>query len=171
MREKGNIIEKHIVLLWRKIKIGNANPHFTQCNCKVFVDNETARKKRSKWYVSAVWFWLMLWSWKNSTHIIHTYEKQTIHNFAIVISKSNMSFCDCNKRVRVDKSAWLLWNVMVSMQTCSAVLANKQNSVEKVSLVMILFCTHMVWQNLCPSSPASSSSKHHFSEFFLQLLN
>ena len=99
------------------------------------------------------------------------YKKERWLHFGMVIQKSNMNLCDHNKRTRVNSSAWLFWNVIVSMQTYDVVLTSEQNWVEKMWLVMILWCTHVVWQNLWASSPSFCSSKHHFSIFFSQLLN
>ena len=75
------------------------------------------------------------------------------------------------KRICVDTNSSPFWNMIASKQTYGVVLANKKNSVEKLSFVMILCCTDLVWQNLRPSSPSSSPSKRHFLKFLSQVRN
>ena len=73
--------------------------------------------KRSKMYsYSLSLLFMLLSSWK-SIHTVDMYKKERLYNFRIWIQKGNMSFCDCNKRIRLDRIDWLVWNIMVSMHT------------------------------------------------------
>ena len=58
-------------------------------------------------------------------------DKGRIYKFEIVVTKSNMSFCDGKQRIRVGASSQLFRNTMVSMQTYTVVLVNNKIELKK----------------------------------------